>query len=306
MKAAALAEDAKRFFDGEQQRVCTELARLDGAASFSFDPWQRSGGGGGLTAIIADGDLFEKGGVNTSAVWGEFDDAALRRLGGAEREFFATGISLVLHPRNPMVPTVHANFRFLRRGGDAWFGGGSDLTPAYPAAEDATAFHRAWKRICDRHDAEYYPRFKRWCDEYFYLPHRAEMRGIGGIFFDDLVGDLEMTYRFVVDCCQHVLEPYVEIAQRRRGEPYGERERRFQLFRRGRYVEFNLLYDRGTSFGLATQGRVESILMSLPPLAGWWYAFTPEPHSREAEALRFFQPRDWADEQVSASARLEP
>ncbi len=284
---------AQAFFEGEQRSICEQLARLDGAKEFQFDRWERDGGGGGLTAVLSEGALFEKAGVNTSAVWGSFDDAALRKLGGTEREFFATGVSLVLHPRSPMVPTIHANFRYLSRGDREWFGGGSDLTPYYPRREDVVAFHTSWKAICDRHDAAYYPKFKRWCDDYFYIPHRGEARGIGGIFFDDLTGNMEVIEAFVNDCCRNVLVPYIPIVQKRRNEPYGDREREFQLFRRGRYAEFNLVYDRGTSFGLATGGRTESILMSLPPLVRWRYGYTPEPNSREAEAMKFFQPQDW-------------
>ena len=270
------------------------LERLDGVGRFKRDHWQRPGGGGGVTAILSDGALFEQAGVNRSAVWGEFGDAALARLGGMEREFYATGISLVLHPRSPMVPTIHANFRYFERGADAWFGGGSDLTPYYPHEEDARHFHSTWKRACDSHDVTYYPRFKKWCDEYFYLPHRGEMRGVGGIFFDELSGDLEATFAFVRDCGAAFMPSYEPIASRRCRERHGERERAFQLYRRGRYVEFNLLYDRGTSFGLATNGRTESILMSLPPLARWEYGWAAEPGSREEDAMRFFQPRDWA------------
>jgi len=292
-RAADLSDRARDLFSAEQQRICDELSRLDGSKQFQTDEWLRAGGGGGLTRILADGHLFEKAGVNTSAVWGELDDIALKKLGGSERDFFAAGLSLVLHPRSPMVPTLHANFRYLRRGASAWFGGGSDLTPYYPYREDVVEFHGAWKAVCDRHDVTYYPRFKKWCDEYFYIPHRGEARGVGGIFFDDLAGDLEKGFAFVADCCRNVLAPYIVIAERRRHEPYTEEERRFQFFRRGRYVEFNLIYDRGTSFGLATQGRVESILMSLPPLAGWWYAYEPQPHSREAAAMQYFQPQDW-------------
>jgi coproporphyrinogen III oxidase len=287
----------------ERQRdICAQLSALDGTA-FRFDAWQRPGGGGGLSAVLAEGPLFEKAGVNVSTVWGDLDEAALRRLGGGERSFFATGLSMVLHPRNPFVPTMHANFRYLRRGADAWFGGGSDLTPFYPQYDDVVAFHAAWKRICDRHDPGYYPRFKRWCDEYFYLPHRGETRGVGGIFFDDLRGDEEALFAFVAECCVNVLAPYLPLVERHRKDAYGERERRFQLFRRGRYVEFNLLYDRGTAFGLATGGRTESILMSLPPLAAWEYGYTPEPGTAEAHAMTFFTPQDWLGVEAAPRAR---
>ncbi|MDQ6766467.1 MAG: oxygen-dependent coproporphyrinogen oxidase [Candidatus Eremiobacteraeota bacterium] len=286
---------ARELFQSQQAAICDALTRLDGQATFALDRWQRPGGGGGTTAVLEDGALFEKAGVNTSAVWGTLDESALHKLGGQEREFFATGISLVLHPRSPMIPTLHANFRYLTRGKDAWFGGGSDLTPYYPRRDDVIGFHRAWKEICERHDAGYYPRFKAWCDEYFYIPHRREARGVGGIFFDELSGDTEKLFAFVSDCCRAVLTPYLPIVERRRAEPYGDRERQFQLFRRGRYVEFNLVYDRGTSFGLATHGRTESILMSLPPLARWAYGYEPEPASAESHAMTFYQPQDWLE-----------
>jgi coproporphyrinogen III oxidase len=290
-----LGARARALFQNQQPSICAELERIDGSGRFRYDRWERVGGGGGLTAIMHEGTVFEKAGVNTSAVWGELDETALAKLGGQARTFFATGISMVLHPRSPMVPTMHANFRYLTRGAQSWFGGGSDLTPSYPVREDVVAFHRAWKQICDRHDEAYYPRFKRWCDEYFTILHRNEMRGVGGIFFDELDSQLDKVFAFVADCCRNVLAPYVPIVERRKAESYGERERQFQLLRRGRYVEFNLIYDRGTSFGLATGGRVESILMSLPPLAGWTYAYEPEPGSPEAAALEFFQARDWLD-----------
>lgn len=286
----------------QQTSICKELSQIDGT-SFALDQWERAGGGGGRTAVLSDGSLLEKAGVNTAVVWGELEPDALRKLGGTQRQFFAAGISMVLHPRSPMVPTMHANFRYLTRGSDAWFGGGSDLTPYYPHREDVIFFHREWKRICDRHDPSYYPRFKRWCDEYFYIPHRREARGVGGIFFDELSGDLETAFLFVSDCCRNVLAPYVPIVRRRRDESYGEQEREFQSFRRGRYVEFNLVYDRGTSFGLATGGRTESILMSLPPIAAWRYGYAPEPGSREAEAMQFFQPQNWLDQTEAAAKR---
>jgi coproporphyrinogen III oxidase len=207
--------------------------------------------------------------------------------------FFACGMSLVFHPRSPMVPAVHANFRYLEKGDAAWFGGGTDLTPCYPFAEDAVHFHHTLKSVCDRHHPNFYPRFKRWCDEYFFLKHRDETRGIGGIFFDYLEGDREAHFAFVRDLGDSFLDAYLPIARRRIPELHGEKERQYQLYRRGRYVEFNLLYDRGTIFGLETRGRTESILMSLPPLASWVYDFRPEPGSREAQALEFFQPREW-------------
>jgi coproporphyrinogen III oxidase len=293
--ATAFGERVERWVGDAQEKIMRGIEKLDGAGRFVVDAWDRPGGGGGITSVMTDGELFERAGINRSAVWGDFDDTALARVGGAERRFYATGVSVVLHPRNPMVPTVHANFRYFERGTDAWFGGGSDLTPYYPYEEDARHFHGVWKSVCDRHDPRHYQRFKKWCDEYFFIPHRNEMRGIGGIFFDELRQDLEKAFAFVRDCGDALMPSYVPIAERRRGEPYGDRERQFQLYRRGRYVEFNLLYDRGTSFGLATAGRAESILMSLPPLARWEYCWTPRPGSREEEATRFFQPRDWVE-----------
>ena len=292
------------LFRAMQSRLCEELAALDGKRKFQLDAWDRPGGGGGHTATIADGDLFEKGGVNWSAVWGELDDAALARLAPGARLFCATGCSLVLHARNPFVPTVHANFRYLERGDDAWFGGGCDLTPTYPDAADARHFHETLKNACDRHDPSYYGRFKRWCDEYFYLPHRGEMRGIGGIFFDDLRGNNDRLAAFVNDCADSLMPAYAPIAQRHRNDPFGPAETRFQALRRGRYVEFNLLYDRGTAFGLATHGRTESILMSLPPLARWEYGWQPDPDSREAAALTLFQPRDWLRADVAGRTSM--
>jgi coproporphyrinogen III oxidase len=200
----------------------------------------------------------------------------------------------VFHPQNPLVPAVHANFRYLEKGDAQWFGGGMDLTPYYPYAEDARHFHQTIKLACDRHDRDFYTRFKKWCDEYFMLKHRGEMRGVGGIFFDYLEGDREKHFAFVQDAGNAFLDAYLPIARRRTDESYGEHERQYQLYRRGRYVEFNLLYDRGTIFGLETRGRTESILMSLPPLVRWVYDFRPEPGSREEKALEFYQPRDWA------------
>jgi coproporphyrinogen III oxidase len=220
--------------------------------------------------------------------------AAAKIPRGSGTEFFATGISLVFHPRSPMVPAVHANFRYLERGDAQWFGGGTDLTPYYPYDEDAVHFHRTIKLACDRHDRDFYVRFKKWCDEYFTLKHRGEMRGVGGIFFDYLEGNRERNFAFVQDAGNTFLDAYLPTVKRRMNEPYGERERQYQLYRRGRYVEFNLLYDRGTIFGLETRGRTESILMSLPPLVRWVYDFRPEPGSREEKALEFYQPREWA------------
>ncbi|HLJ83733.1 MAG TPA: oxygen-dependent coproporphyrinogen oxidase [Candidatus Eremiobacteraceae bacterium] len=287
------ARSAQAWVEQTQADLIALFEALDGRGRFTRDAWERPGGGGGDTAIMTNGVLFERAGVNSSAVWGEFDDVALAKIGGEERRFFATGVSVVLHPRSPLVPTVHANFRYFERGGEWWFGGGSDLTPYYPYDEDCRHFHAVWKSVCDRHDAKYYTHFKRWCDEYFYLPHRGEMRGIGGIFFDYIRTDFARDFDFVRDCAGALIHAYAPIVERRRDEPSGDRERAFQLLRRGRYVEFNLIYDRGTAFGLATGGRTESVLMSLPPLARWEYCFEPESGSREAAALSYLRPRDW-------------
>jgi coproporphyrinogen III oxidase len=238
--------------------------------------------------------VLEKAGVNFSQVHGQLSEDLARQIPGEGRDFSATGMSLVLHPQNPMVPAVHANFRFLTKGSKEWFGGGSDLTPYYPYREDVVHFHRVWKEACDRHPpVADYARFKKWCDEYFFLPHRGETRGVGGIFFDYLEGDRSKTYAFVRDCGDSFLEAYLPIARKRKDEPFTARQRAFQEFRRGRYVEFNLLYDRGTIFGLKTGGRIESILMSLPPAVRWLYDFRPEPGSREAELLEYLKPQDW-------------
>ena len=287
------ARSARAWVEQTQADLIALFEALDGGGRFVRDAWDRPGGGGGDTAIMTNGVLFERAGVNSSAVWGEFDDVALAKIGGDERRFFATGVSVVLHPRSPLVPTVHANFRYFERGGEWWFGGGSDLTPYYPYEEDCRHFHAVWKSVCDRHDEKYYAHFKRWCDEYFSLPHRGETRGIGGIFFDYIRTDFARDFDFVRDCAGALIHAYAPIVERRRDEPFGDRERAFQLLRRGRYVEFNLIYDRGTAFGLATGGRTESVLMSLPPLARWEYCFEPEPGSREEVALSYLQPRDW-------------
>ena len=310
-----IEQNAAAFFLALQDRIVAELQALDGNL-FHEDAWQRPGGGGGRSRVLTDGGLFEKAGVNFSDVYGNMKPEAARGLPGDGAEFRATGISLVLHPRSPRVPTVHANLRFIRRGNAAWFGGGTDLTPYYVVAEDAVLFHRSLKTICDRHQPSLYPRFKRWCDRYFFLPHRNEPRGVGGIFFDylgagaeaaagepasspttDWEADLEHVFSFVRDLGEHLMEAYAAIVARRRDESWGERERDWQLIRRGRYVEFNLVYDRGTLFGLRTDGRTESILMSLPPEVKWRYATAPEPGSPEALSLAAICAQtEWASE----------
>lgn len=287
-----LRRQAEAYFRDLQDRICAAIEAIDGEARFREDRWEREGGGGGITRILQDGAVFEKGGVNTSEVFGSLLPAMRDQLRGEGATFYAAGLSLVIHPKNPHVPTVHANYRIMARGEKAWFGGGADLTPFYPVEEDVVSFHRTLKEACDPHDPSYYPRFKKWCDEYFTIPHRKEMRGVGGIFFDDLPAD-EESFAFVKSVGEAFLPAYLPIVERRRDLPYGERERRWQLLRRGRYVEFNLVYDRGTTFGLRSGGRIESIFMSLPPLARWDYDYEPAPGSPEERALAFFQPRDW-------------
>jgi coproporphyrinogen III oxidase len=286
---------AVTYFRDLQDRLVAALEQLDGR-TFREDAWERPGGGGGRSRVLAEGNVFEKAGVNFSEVFGEMSEEFAKQVPGEGRDFTATGLSLVLHPRNPMTPTVHANFRFLTKGEKSWFGGGADLTPYYPYREDVIHFHQVWQRVCTRHAAPVdYARFKKWCDEYFYLPHRGEPRGVGGIFFDYLEGDFESLFTFVRDAGDSFLDAYLPIARRRKDESYTPRERRFQELRRGRYAEFNLLYDRGTIFGLKTGGRTESILMSLPPCVRWEYDFHPEPGSREAELYDvYLKPHDWA------------
>jgi coproporphyrinogen III oxidase len=294
---AGHTERAAAYFRDLQDRICAGLENADGQARFREDLWQREAGGGGRTRVLQDGGVFEKAGVNFSEVFGQFSEEFATQIPGEGRNFTATGISLVLHPRNPFVPTIHANFRFLTRGQKEWFGGGADLTPYYPFREDVIHFHRTWKAVCTRHQPPVdYARFKKWCDDYFFLAHRNEPRGVGGIFFDYLEGDFDTLFAFVQDCGNAFLDAYVPIVRRRKDQVYGERERAFQDFRRGRYVEFNLIYDRGTLFGLKTGGRVESILMSLPPAVHWLYDYRPEPGTREAELYEYLKPRDWAEE----------
>lgn len=295
MTTEALRPRTVSYFRDLQDRITRALEQLDGSR-FQEDSWDRPGGGGGRTRVLSDGGVFEKAGVNFSDVHGQMSEEFAKQVPGEGRDFSACGLSLVLHPRNPMVPTVHANFRFLTKGDKQWFGGGADLTPYYPYREDVVHFHSLWKRICTKHAPLIdYQRLKHWCDEYFFLPHRNETRGVGGIFFDYLQGEIEKLFGFVRDCGDGFLEAYLPIAARRRTEPYTDDHKAFQEYRRGRYVEFNLLYDRGTLFGLKTGGRVESILMSLPKHARWLYDYKPEPGSREAELAEYLKPRDWAD-----------
>jgi coproporphyrinogen III oxidase len=284
-----------------QSRIVTRLEALDGKP-FRRDEWQRAEGGGGASCLLEEGNLLERGGVGFSHVMGATlpPSASASRPELAGRAFQALGVSLVLHPRNPYVPTVHLNVRlFVATKADAepvwWFGGGMDLTPYYGFEEDAVHFHRICRAALDPFGAQYYPRFKLWCDEYFFLKHRQEPRGIGGVFFDDLSEDgFESSFALMSSVGDHFLEAWVPIAQRRRELSYGERERNFQAYRRGRYVEFNLVYDRGTLFGLQSAGRTESILMSLPPMVNWRYDWRPAPGTPEARLYTdFLQRREW-------------
>jgi coproporphyrinogen III oxidase len=284
------------FLAAQQARIVTALEAADGGR-FGTDTWQRPEGGDGITRMLEDGAVFERAGVNVSRVRGAAlpASATASRPQLAGRPYEAMGLSLVLHPRNPYCPTVHMNTRFFSAGDTWWFGGGMDLTPYYGFVEDARHFHATCRDALAPHGAEYYPRYKRWCDEYFRLRHRAEPRGVGGIFYDDLADrDFDFSFALTRSVAEHFLPAYMPILERRRSAPYGERERAFQAYRRGRYVEFNLVYDRGTLFGLQSGGRTESILMSLPPTAAWRYDWKPEPGSRE-EALykEFLVPRDW-------------
>ena len=293
----------KQFLTGLQQTIVANLERIDGR-TFQRDAWSRPEGGGGVTQVLEDGGVFERAGVNFSHVHGASlpPSASAGRPELAGRSFQAMGVSLVLHPRNPHVPTVHMNVRFFVAGEAAsaaawWFGGGMDLTPYYPFAEDARHFHRVCRDALAPHGADRYPRYKRWCDEYFYLKHRAEPRGIGGVFFDDLnQPDFAACFALTRGVASGFLPAYLPILERRRGLAYGERERAFQAYRRGRYVEFNLVYDRGTLFGLQSGGRTEAILMSLPPRVEWRYDWKPEPGSLEEKLYtEFLVARDWAD-----------
>jgi coproporphyrinogen III oxidase len=308
---------------GLQDQICQRLQESDGQATFQEDAWEREEGGGGRSRVLKQGGIFEQGGVNFSEVWGKDlpPSILVQRPEAAGHGFYATGTSMVLHPLNPYIPTVHLNYRYFEAGPVWWFGGGIDLTPYYPFVEDVEHFHKTLKDACDRHYPDYYPTFKRWCDEYFYLKHRKETRGVGGIFFDyqdgrghlyhgpdpkgpaavysDGIGEIEprgweRLFAFVQDCGNAFLPAYVPIVEKRRATEWGDRERQFQLYRRGRYVEFNLIYDRGTIFGLQTNGRTESILMSLPPLVRWEYSYQPQPGTPEANLYEtFLKPQDW-------------
>lgn len=297
-------ERVKAFLLDLQDRLCKALEAADGQARFIEDDWERPTGGGGRTRVMEEGALFEKGGVNFSHVFGENlpPSASAARPQLAGRSFHAMGVSWVLHPRNPHVPTTHGNVRFFiaEAPGETpvwWFGGGIDLTPYYPVMEDVLHWHRTVRQACAPFGDEIYPQYKAWCDEYFYLRHRDETRGVGGLFFDDLnEGGFERCFAFQQAVGNVFLEAYLPIVERRRNVDFGEREREFQAYRRGRYVEFNLVYDRGTLFGLQSGGRTESILMSLPPIVRWRYGETPAEGTPEAALLAYLTPRDWLAE----------
>lgn len=295
------ADQAELFLRELQDRICAAIEQLDGKARFEEDAWTRPAGGGGRTRVLRDGALFEQAGVNFSRVYGNQlpPSATAHRPDLAGGGFVATGVSLVLHPRNPHVPTTHANVRYFeasKEGVDPvwWFGGGFDLTPFYPHDEDVVHWHTVARDLCAPYGDDVYARYKKWCDEYFYLKHRGETRGVGGLFYDDLnEGGFERSFAFTRDVGNGFLDAYLPIVERRKNDAYGEREREFQLYRRGRYVEFNLVYDRGTLFGLQSGGRTESILMSLPPRVRFEYNYQAEAESPEARLEDYLKPRDW-------------
>ncbi|MEO0794871.1 MAG: oxygen-dependent coproporphyrinogen oxidase [Verrucomicrobiota bacterium] len=297
------AEAVYQFLRRYQNSLCEQYGALEPGRDFVAEQWKRPEGGGGESRVLDNGAVFEKGGVNFSDVQGSSlpASATAHRPQLAGRSFRAMGVSVVMHPRNPFAPTSHANVRFFiaEKDGEApvwWFGGGFDLTPIYPFLDDAKLWHENAQVACQPFGDDYYPRYKKWCDEYFYLKHRDETRGVGGLFFDDLnEPDFEQAFGFMRSVAESYPRAYVPIVERRLDHAYGDRERQWQLYRRGRYVEFNLLYDRGTLFGLQSGGRTESILMSLPPLVRWEYGHTPEAGSREAELIDFLRPRDWLD-----------
>lgn len=292
------------YIENLQDRICAALEAVDGQAKFKQDLWERPGGGGGRTRVIEYGEVFEKGGVNISAVHGKLPESMQSYLGVKNADFFACGLSMVLHPKNPMVPTTHANWRYFElydesgKKIDSWFGGGQDLTPYYLFEEDAKHFHQVCKNACDASDPTFYPLYKKKCDDYFWNAHRNEARGIGGLFFDYLKPSPERSeqfwYDFVTSVGDSFIEAYVPIVEKRKGMDYTPEQRNWQEIRRGRYVEFNLVHDKGTLFGLKTQGRIESILMSLPAHVQWQYDHHPKPGSEEAKLIEVLEhPKEW-------------
>ena len=299
------ASVVKAYLLGLQDRICAGIAQEDGKKTFLEDQWDRPQGGGGRTRVLTDGAVFEQAGINFSHVFGTDlpASATAHRPDLVGRRFEAMGVSLVIHPKNPYVPTSHANVRFFiaPKENEApiwWFGGGFDLTPYYPFKDDVIHWHQTSKQACIPFGDDYYQKYKKWCDEYFFIKHRGETRGVGGLFFDDLnEPGFDHSFAFMQSVGDHYLKAYQPIVAKRKNLPFGERERDFQLYRRGRYVEYNLVYDRGTLFGLQTGGRAESILMSLPPLVKWRYNWHPEPGSPEAELYdNYLKPCDWLGE----------
>ena len=287
-----------------QNEITSALEEIDGKAKFKEDKWTRAEGGGGQTRVIENGDIFEKGGVNISEVHGKLPESMQHYFGVKDANFFACGLSLVLHPKSPMVPTVHANWRYFEMYDsegkivDSWFGGGQDLTPYYLFEEDAKHFHKICKTACDKHNPEFYETYKKRCDEYFWNAHRDEARGIGGLFFDYLketdTMKMQDWYNFVTEVGNSFLDCYLPIVEKRKNLPYSEENRTWQEIRRGRYVEFNLVHDKGTLFGLKTNGRIESILMSLPPVVQWKYDHQPKSGSEEAKLVEVLKkPKKW-------------
>lgn len=295
MTKALIAEHFKAL----QNDICSQLEAEDGQGLFHEDIWERPGGGGGRTRVITNGAVIEKGGVNFSAVHGHLSTNIQKALDLPDPEFYATGVSIVIHPHNPQVPIIHMNVRYFEAGERWWFGGGIDLTPHYVVPHQAQFFHQALQTTCNRHNRDFYPRFKRWADDYFYIAHRKETRGVGGIFFDRLgaeTGPREVVQKFVMDVGNTFAPTYRHLMGLNKSKPFSETEKQWQLLRRGRYVEFNLVYDKGTKFGLETDGRIESILMSLPTMASWVYDFRPTPNSPEADTQHWLRKGvDWAD-----------
>jgi len=283
-----------QYFKDIQDHICTGLTEVSGQ-EFHEDNWIYTDGDGGGKTRIFSGDTIEKGGVNFSALNGTLSEKMASKLKGGGRNFFATGVSLVIHPKNPFIPTVHMNIRYIERGDKGWFGGGMDLTPYYPNTSNIIDFHKSLKHICDDHTIADYSTFKSNCDEYFFIKHRNEARGVGGIFFDYLSEDSEGIFDFLQAMGMGFNQIYLPIFTENKDKPFTEEQREFQLYRRGRYIEFNLVYDRGTLFGLETQGRIESILMSLPPLTSWTYNWSPEPNTPEAELYEIIKPKDWVN-----------
>ena len=292
------------YIDQLQDRICSALEEVDGAARFQIDNWVRPGGGGGQSRIFENGAVFEKGGVNVSKVYGQLPESMKVYLKVEQGDFLACGISLVIHPKSPLVPTVHANFRYFElydnnnKVVDQWFGGGIDLTPYYLFDEDVVHFHQQCKSVCDAHDPAFYQTFKNKCDHYFWNSHRNEARGVGGLFFDYCRASdersIEQWFDFVTAAGDAFLDCYTPIVNKRKDLPFGPEQRNWQELRRGRYVEFNLIHDKGTLFGLKTQGRIESILMSLPPAVQWKYNISPAPNSEEERLVRVLQkPINW-------------